>query len=522
MTQRVVPVIDVFAGPGGLSEGFSAGEHDGLRFDVRLSIEKDAAAHSTLLLRAFYRQFPAGQAPDEYYAYLKGEITRAELFKAFPDQAAEAANRSLHLELGPNTARRAYSEIERALGKASESEWVLIGGPPCQAYSVAGRSRRAKVKREEFERDEKHVLYREYLRILARYAPPVFVMENVKGLLSATLAGASTFKRILSDLSCPDVAFREPANNGTIRCRRNADYTIFSLTHDLPAGQNLDPARYVVQAECFGVPQKRHRVILLGVRCDLTRQRGSCLRPSYAPVVKDLISDLPAVRSRLSDKPDNGQVWKERIVAGVQRHAPDIELSVREEMLRAAQNLCASRPMGGRWVKKQEELVLSDAKLRGWLTDPRMAFTCNHETRCHMDEDLIRYLFVACYAEVHGVSPKLQQFPASLLPEHKNVAKTIRERHGNFNDRFRVQLADRTATTVTSHIAKDGHYFIHHDTSQCRSWTVREAARIQTFPDNYFFEGSRTEQYAQVGNAVPPYLAAQIAEVVARVLAGGL
>ena len=135
-----------------------------------------------------------------------------------------------------------------------------------------------------------------------------------------------------------------------------------------------------------------------------------------------------------------------------------------------------------------------------------------------MPSDLRRYAFAASFAAVTGCSPKLADFPESLLPNHNNIA--LGRQGKMFSDRFRVQLRDRPSTTVTSHISKDGHYFIHYDPRQCRSLTVREAARLQTFPDNYRFEGPRTAQYHQVGNAVPPYLARQIAEIIAEILDG--
>jgi len=131
-----------------------------------------------------------------------------------------------------------------------------------------------------------------------------------------------------------------------------------------------------------------------------------------------------------------------------------------------------------------------------------------------MSEDLVRYWFAASYAMDRRYSPKLREFPDALLPLHANVSSANRP----FEDRFRVQLWDQPSTTVVSHIAKDGHYYIHPDPDQMRSLTVREVARLQTFPDNYLFMGNRTSQYGQVGNAVPPLLAHQIAAIVAKIM----
>ncbi len=152
-----------------------------------------------------------------------------------------------------------------------------------------------------------------------------------------------------------------------------------------------------------------------------------------------------------------------------------------------------------------------------WYRDRDTSLLTNHESRAHMPSDLVRYMFVSAFGKVTGESPRLADFPRCLLPDHKNVdPDNISE--SIFKDRFRVQVGKRHSMTVTSHIAKDGHAFIHYKPKQCRSLSVREAARLQTFPDTYVFLGNRTSQYTQVGNAVPPKLANQIADVVARVL----
>lgn len=153
--------------------------------------------------------------------------------------------------------------------------------------------------------------------------------------------------------------------------------------------------------------------------------------------------------------------------------------------------------------------------LTDWLLDPRLDGVLNHEVRAHMEADLMRYAYAAAFAKEHGHSPRgADEFPEALHPDHRNWES------GKFIDRFKVQQWKFPSSTVTSHLSKDGHYFIHPDASQLRSLSVREAARLQTFPDNYFFEGARGAQFRQVGNAVPPWMARQIASVVYAHLTG--
>ena len=188
-----IAVIDLFAGPGGLGEGFDRfrDRANGKCFDVRLSIEKDPYAYATLLLRSFFRQFSGRKVPEKYYEYLRGEIDREALFAAYPAEADQAREKVWHATLGGRGLKHSVVRNRIRLRLSGAKDWVLLGGPPCQAYSIVGRSRMRSTKADAdaYEADRRHFLYKEYLRIIADHAPPVFVIENVKGLLSSVGTG---------------------------------------------------------------------------------------------------------------------------------------------------------------------------------------------------------------------------------------------------------------------------------------------------------------------------------------------
>lgn len=493
-------VVDLFAGPGGLAEGFSRWEDDdGSRpFRIALSVEKEASAHRTLRMRSFFRQFPEG-APEAYYRFLAGEIDEVTLVGAFPAQWQEACREALRLELGKCDDEH---ELDARLDDiaARGGETVLIGGPPCQAYSLVGRARNMGISGYVASNDKRHYLYREYIRIIDRLRPAAFVMENVKGILSSKVEDELIFHRVVDDLE-----------------RAGSGYAL------VPLAAPSDSGSFVVRAEEFGVPQRRHRVIIVGIRSDLAGPAGMLWgddtpleRHDRLVTVRDAIGDLAPLRSGLSRGMDDPAIWKEVQLEALELAAEASLGSNTPWAFRLGQALARRKAEASRQkaLPRASTRVSqpADESLAEWLADDRLIALPNHETRGHMVPDLARYAFASTFTDLIGQSPKAADYPAELVPDHRNWTT------GKFADRFRAQGWKAPSTTVTSHISKDGHYFIHPDPLQCRSLTVREAARLQTFPDNYIFLGNRTEQFVQVGNAVPPLLARQIAGAIHRLL----
>jgi DNA (cytosine-5)-methyltransferase 1 len=514
--DSTIKIVDIFAGPGGLGEGFSSFEvrnGNGAKrpFQIVVSAEKNPAARSTLLLRAFFRRFRKPEdVPEEYYEIVRGERSPLTLPAQLKAEWQASEKEALLLELGPETGRL-HSEIRKHV--SSKQPWVLVGGPPCQAYSLAGRSRNKGKEDYVPENDHRHFLYREYLQILSTFQPHVFIMENVRGILTSTVGGKRIFETILEDLHDPSKALGGESDSL---------YDIYPLSANAVGGafpsetkNGLD--RFLVRTEELGIPQARHRVILLGVRRGVSSRTPASLSALDPVFIENVISDLPKLRSGVSKSQDSSEHWlktmesqRKRVVTATKSRAGlgDVADFVRSvQFLEDGQRASTKKPDGRRYLAHKD-----------WYHDARLGVTLNHESRGHMEGDLGRYLYCVAYANLNdGRSPlsDAAQFPPALAPLHVNWES------GDFPNRFRVQAYGRPASTIVSHISKDGHYYIHPDPAQCRSFTVREAARAQTFPDNYCFVGGRTDQYVQVGNAVPPLLAKQIAGVVWSVLGGG-
>lgn len=262
-------------------------------------------------------------------------------------------------------------------------------------------------------------------------------------------------------------------------------------------------------------------MILTGVRDDIGLGTPGQIAKDDEVTVERVIGLLPKLRSRLTRETDSNASWGDVVVNHFGEMAPQVraiygQVRLHQVLPEALVDIKRGLGTGDYQLNKMGPGNEDPDLLNGWYHDPHLTVWLNHDARGHMRTDLRRYAYAAAFADAFGWSQKGHgEFSLQgLRPNHVNWET------GKFSDRFRVQLRDRPATTVTSHISKDGHYFIYYDPKQCRSLTVRGASRLQTLPDNYFFQGNRTQQFHQVGNAVSPLLAKKIGGIAIALLRG--
>lgn len=403
-------VLDLFAGAGGLSEGFiKAG------CDIIGHIEMDKNACDTLVTRMIYHALLKKGKIDEYKDYILGKTTRDALIEKYGLQ--KERDSVICSKIAEDNYKILIGNIKERLNGGKID--IVIGGPPCQAYSNIGRAR----DKDGMRNDDRNYLYKYYVEFLKALKPKVFVFENVPGLKSA---GGGKYLRDMRELM-------------------------------LAAGYETDLK--ILDASNFGVPQKRKRIILIG----WNKKSNLKSYPNFSEVerkyrVKDFFVDLP------------------RIQAGA-------EVETKK-------------------YTKQNKLL----KELG-IIGPDFGLLMDHVARPHNARDLEIYR-LAVLAKKQGENIKYNNLPKKLKTHHNEEG---------FLDRFKVVDENAQGShTVVAHIGKDGHYYIHPDITQNRSITIREAARLQTFPDDYKFEGCRSSRFKQIGNAVPPMLSEMIADTLVK------
>ncbi|QIL40619.1 DNA cytosine methyltransferase [Pedobacter sp. HDW13] len=409
--------IDLFAGAGGLSEGFKRAG-----FEPVAHVEIDSAACYTLKTRAAYHYLKSNNLFENYLDYLKGNINRNELYSFIPE---ELKNSVINKAIGEENNPVIFGAIDRQL--AGKEVDLIIGGPPCQAYSLVGRAR----SDDGMKGDSRNFLYVQYAKYLERYQPKMFVFENVLGLKSA---GKGVYLHNMEKLFL----------------KKGYKINVFS-----------------VKAENFGVLQKRRRLIIIGWKDDFTPNLPDLgnFKSGIGGMVSDLFSDLPDLQAGGGvDKFTKYASTSNDYLANAHIRNGIDTLTQHIARPHNAQDKEIYRIATGKWNDNQERLNYND------------------------------------------------------LPEHLKT----HDNRTSFFDRFKVVGANLNAShTVVAHIAKDGHYYIHPDQLQNRSISVREAARLQSFPDDFYFEGvkegaNRTAAFKQIGNAVPALMAQSIADQIIK------
>lgn len=424
MNDNGLSYIDLFAGAGGLSEGFIQSGYQPIAH-----VEMNANAAKTIVTRIAYYYLRDNNKLNIYHSYERGRISRDELLSYIPK---EELNTVINKEISETTIKGIFETIDTSMReKEIKHVDVIIGGPPCQAYSLVGRAQSSHMI-IPMEDDPRNELYKMYIQFLSKYKPRMFVFENVAGIRTAR--GGQAYKNLQSYM-------------------RRVGYEL--MPHELNA---ID----------FGVLQNRKRIIIVGWLKG-TGYAYPNIEPVYSKgIVSDLLDDLPEITPGQS-----GETYKVEDMRKVKKTLKSMDLRQKDDVLTA------------------------------------------HEARPHTAQDIEIYKRAIDLWFNNAAHERLRY---DDLPDN---LKTHRNRT-SFVDRFKVVEGDMEyCHTILAHLSKDGHYFIHPSIDQHRSITVREAARLQSFPDNYFFEGARTAQFVQVGNAVPPLMAKKIAEKIKEQLLEG-
>jgi DNA (cytosine-5)-methyltransferase 1 len=417
-------ILDLFSGAGGLSEGFFR-----VGADFVGHVEADNHACQTLKTRTAYWNLKKENKLQIYNDYLLKNISTEELWELANISNSEDV---INEAISDDTFDGIKKTIKRNLkNKNLKKIDVIIGGPPCQAYSVIGRAR----MKDSVLNDPRNFLYKYYVKFLETFKPKMFIFENVMGLKTA--GDGEYYKNLKKALD-------------------NAGYHI---------------EENIMMANDYGVLQSRKRIIIVGWKKDGRRKNYPF--PEFQKI--ELDEDI-RVNHVLEDLPTT---------------FPGNKISGENE------------------YKTKTNKYLIESNIR----DENFNILTQHETRPHNEKDREIYKEAIqawnqrkerlCYKELSIRRPK--------LITHKNTQ--------TFKNRFNVIKGDeKSSHTILAHMAMDGHYYIHPDINQLRSLSIREAARLQSFPDDFFFEGPRTSIFRQIGNAVPPKMAEQIAKKIKELI----
>lgn len=433
-----IKILDLFAGVGGLSLGFELvrDDADNQVFELYRAVEIDKYACQTLRKRHGKEKI------------IEGDITKLKI-------------------------------ANKIINECKENVSVVVGGIPCQSFSLIGPRSGFGKNVEKFRKDKRDNLYEHFREIVEEIEPNIIVIENVKGILSKkNNKGEKIINKLISDFEALDYNFENDKGKKW----------------------------HLLNAVDYGVPQKRERVILIGIRKSWKKCNVPDIKPTHfdpssddaedfiskglKPYVSvfEAIGDLPRVCPKITftgiNEKEKDKIRKKNKLRNSGKDKKEHDLKIFRQHLNRVNKSGAAffefvRPNGYKYID-------------------------HHTARSQQLSDI----------ELFGLMKQGETAKDFLERMPKKAKKLIKYDMFTFKDKYRRQKANKPCTTIFAHLEKDGNRFIH--PSQARTLTPREAARIQSFPDDFVFEGPRSKKYKQVGNAVPPLMSYNIAKELSK------